>query len=890
MKIQGFTTLFGPNAHTEKPLLGMFLDLEDYAERPSSTFPGFPERLYARLPGLIEHRCSPGHRGGFLERLAEGTYLGHICEHVTLELSDAAGIPVHFGRTVSTQSPSVYLVLVAYETEGAMRVLLEGSVALVQAVIDDRPFDIDALVAVARERAAHEALGPSTQCIVNAAIARGIPVRRRKGSLVQLGWGVRRRLIQAAVTDRTSEIAVEIAADKSLTKEILSEAYIPVPVGREVESEFQLESAFGDLTVPVVVKPLDANQGKGVSLNIQTLDEARTAFAIANQYGSTVLIEEQFRGHDFRVLVIGDRVVAASRRVPANVVGDGHHTISELIDIANRDPRRGTDHDKPLTQISIDSVAAVCLQRRGIALEMVPQAGERVLLRENANLSTGGEAHNVTVQLHPAIAELCVRAARLVGLDVAGIDLVAQDIARPLQRGEGIIEVNASPGLRMHVHPSDGPSIAAGEAIIQSMFVPGDDGRIPIVAVTGTNGKTTTARMIAHALMLSGTRVGLTTTDGIYIDGKSLGHSDAAGPYSAGAVLADATVEAAVFETARGGIIRRGLAFDWCDVGVITNIRPDHIGQDGIRDLDDLIWIKSLVAERVRPGGTLVINADDESARSVLERKRVRANEKLVVLYSESATNPYVQAHLAAGGYALFVRGDLIVEAYNSIERPLVRFRDVPITFGGLLPYNVSNCMAALAAARALAVPEQIAVQAALTFSPQHNPGRGNIYAVKEGYVMLDYGHNADAFTAVGRLRQVAAAHRLVGVVSVPGDRADEVIANGGRAAAEVFDRVLIREDDDLRGRKPGETASLTCRAVHEARPEVVCDIVGGGEVEALGRALDEMQQGDVVVMFYDHLEPVVQALERAGARQIVPAQFAESWMAMADSRSHTAA
>jgi cyanophycin synthetase len=878
MKIEGFTTLFGPNVYSTKPLLGMYLDLDEYATRPSSTLPGFPERLAARLPGLIEHRCSRGYRGGFLERLAEGTYLGHICEHVALELSEAAGIPVHFGRTVSTTSPSVYLVLVAYKCEAAMRVLLEGAVTLVQAVIDDRWFDVRDVIEEARSRASAEALGPSTQCIVDAALARGIPVRRRRNSLVQLGWGKKRQLIQAALTGRTPHIAVDIASDKSLTKELLHEAHIPVPAGRELHSEQEIAWYFETFAPPLVVKPLDANQGKGVSLNVTSLTGARAAFKIAREYGPAVLLEEQFAGQDFRVLIVGNRMVAASERIPAHVVGDGRHSIRELVNLANRDPRRGTGHEKPLTELLIDPVTVLCLKRRGITLDSVPARGEKVVLRENANLSTGGEAHDVTSLVHPSIAETCVKAAQVIGLDIAGIDLITSDITRPLQPGEGIIEVNAAPGLRMHEHPSRGERVAAGRAIIDFMFPGRNDGRIPVVAITGTNGKTTTARLVAHMLAASGRQVGLTTTDGIYVDGKCITKSDAAGPHSASTILADPTVDAAVFECARGGIVRRGLAFDECDVAVITNICADHIGQDGIRDLDDLIWIKSLIAESVREGGTLIVNADDPGALAVLDRPRVMQREKKIILYSESSTNPVVRAHLAKSGYAFFARGEHIIEAYDSFEREVLRFRDLPITFGGMLRHNLANTMAALAAAQAAGVLEEIAIDAAFTFSPSDNPGRGNIYAVGDGYVMLDYGHNADAFAAIGKLRQAGSDSKLIGVIALPGDRADEIIHKAAGAAADAFDELFIREDDDLRGRRRGEIARMICRSIHEHRPTLRCAQVEGPEVTVLNRVLERAVDGNLVVFFYDKLAPLTVALEDAGARLVAPEEFAASW------------
>ena len=877
MKIRGFRSLFGPNVHSDKPLIGMLLDLEDYAERPSSTFPGFPQRLAARLPGLIEHRCSRDRRGGFLERLHEGTYLGHVCEHVALEFSELAGIPVHFGRTVSTELDHVYLVLVAFENEAAMHRLLEASVAFVQAAIDDQPFDLTPLIDAARDDVTRTAMGPSTRCIVEAARARGIPTRPLKDCLVQLGWGVNRRFIDAALTSLTSQIAVDVASDKALTKEMLSEAYIPVPAGLEVHSETELLAAFRDFAPPVVIKPVDGNQGKGVSLNISTEEDALTAYFIAREISRTIMLEEQFFGRDYRVLVVDGRIVAASERVPAHVIGDGQHSIAELVEIANRDPRRGSGHEKPLTRLELDPVTLCCLKRRGLDVNHVPLPGGRVSLRENANLSTGGEAHDVTASVHPSIAALCARAAQIIGLDIAGIDVVTGDISRPLQAGEGIVEVNAAPGLRMHVHPSLGEPIAVGDAIIDWLFPRPQTGRIPIAAITGTNGKTTTARLLAHIVSSAGKRVGLTSTDGICIGNECLGHADATGPHSANTVLSDPTVEVAVLETARGGLLRRGLAFDWCDVAVITNIRPDHIGQDGIRDLDDLIWIKSLIAERVREGGTLIINADDPGALAVLDRERVRRVPKDVVMFSETANNPAVRDHLARSGFALLVEGEHIVEAFGPARRRLIAVREIPITMSGVLSYNVGNCMAALAASIGLEIPLETAVTAIRTFTARENPGRGNVYSLRGAYVMLDYGHNADAFAAVGRLH-VRSRGRLLGVIAVPGDRAHEIISSAGRTAAEVFDQIFVREDDDLRGRPAGETAALLCRAIREVRPDMLCDHVRGGEVQALMRAVECMRPGDLTVIFYEHLAPLVAALESMQAEPVDPATFAARW------------
>jgi cyanophycin synthetase len=869
MRIERIRTLAGPNVYTYRPALLMRLDLEDLAERESRELAGFNERLLELLPGLHEHTCGKGYRGGFVERLHGGTYFGHVVEHVAIELTNAAGVPVAHGKTRYAGTTGVYNVVVEYKAETATEYLLRVAVELVGALISGEAYPLEEKLREARCLVARHELGPSTRAIVDAAARRNIPVfRLGPDNLVQLGYGKHRRFIQAAMCDRTSAVGVEIAGDKELTKNLLEQVSIPVPRGALVTTEEEALAALRSLGAPVVVKPLDGRQGKGVSLNLSTPEEVLLGFHIAREYSRHVLVEELFDGRNYRVLVVGDEMVAASERIPCHVAGDGEHTLKELIDLANLDPQRGEGHEKPLTQIVVDEIMLACLGKSGRCLEDVPEAGEVVYLRESINLSTGGTAKDVTDVVHPSVRDMCERAARVVGMDICGVDLVLRDISEPVGSGGGIIELNAAPGLRMHLFPSEGRPRDVGAAIVEMLYPRGTDGRIPVISVTGTNGKTTVTRMIGHVLGESGLTVGLTTTDGIYIGGRCVAEGDTTGPQSARTVLSDPSVEAAVLETARGGITRRGLGYDWSDVAVMTNIRPDHIGQDGIETLDDLVYIKSLVAERVRDGGTLVLNADDQEVARLLEIPRVREGEKRVVYFSVRDNHLLIKRHLDEGGTAYFVSDGWVVEAEGPARRRVLEVASVPATMWGTAEYQVSNVLAAVAACRAQGVAvEQLAASLAEFHSAEHNPGRGNLFRIASGgYVMLDYGHNADAFAAVCRMAAKWEGRRVTGIIGVPGDRDDAIIEEAGRIAARGFHRLVIKEDEDTRGRERGEVARLLCEAANREAPGRECRIVLD-DTEALSQELRQLRGGDVVVMFYDKLEPLLRVLEGFGAR-----------------------
>lgn len=865
MKIKTLITLSGPSIFHYKPLIKATLDLGELAEVSSAELPGFNERLLGLLPGLHQHTCSKGYPGGFRERLETGTYLAHITEHVTIELSQLAGMGVSFGKAVWAGDPGIYDIVVRFQSEHAMKYLLTQAVELVEAVIAGNFFLIEPVLEQARSIAADTDLGPSTSAIVKAAERRNIPWRRiGTDSLVQLGYGIHRKFIQATQSSSTSSIAVDISCDKALTKSILEDSEVPVPAGVTVSSLEEAMDALEDLTPPLAVKPLDGNQGKGVTLNVTNRESMEIAFRHAQEISRQVEIEELFEGRDFRVVVIKGKVVAASERTPAKVIGDGASTIEELVEQENKNPLRGEGHEKALSKIKLDGALHSCLARQGLTLSSIPAKGETVYLRETANLSTGGTARDVTDLVHQSVIDVCQRAANAVGLDICGIDLITPDISLPLpERRAGIIEVNAAPGIRMHHHPSEGEARDVGAAIIDMLYPNGESGRIPIICTTGTNGKTTTTRLMAHVIEASGKRVGMTTTEGIAIGGNYVKRGDTTGPRSARTVLSDPTVEFAVLEVARGGITRRGLGYDWSDVGIILNVQGDHLGQDGIETIDDLIHVKSLVAERVREGGTVVINADDEGALAVYRLPRVHKIVREYVLFSLSEENRELQTHLTRGGRGYFVRDGKVIEIHGAVKREMCVLSEVPITIRGLLAFNVQNCIATIAAARSVGMEPKVIADALATFRSEANPGRFNLYRVHNGVVVLDYAHNPHALRSVGSITpELRKTRKVTGVVTIPGDRADHLLEEGGKVAASIFDRIIVREDLDSRGRRRGEIAAIVAAAALEENPSIECEIVLD-EGESLHYAIDTMHDDEVIFFFYEEKDLFESILEK---------------------------
>ena len=869
MKIESIRTLNGPNVYSHHPVLLMHLDLGELLERESREFKTFNEQLVNVLPGIKNHHCSLGHPGGFLTRLDEGTYFGHIVEHVALELTELAGIGRTHGKT-RHDSGSFYNVAIEFRAEKASTYLLEQAVNLVDALVHERTFELSPVLEEAKRLISDAEVGPTTRAITEAAKRRNIPCRRDgTGNRIQLGYGKYLHYVQAAMTGNTSVIAVELAQDKEETKERLELHGIPVPRGKVVHSLKEALKAADEIGGPVVVKPVNGHQGRAVTLEVSTRQEMKVAFEAAREYSSAVLIEETYEGRNYRVLIVAGKMIAASERVLPFVVGDGVNSIRDLIAFENRNPLRGDGHEKPLTKIKVDAEVVTHLQHAGMTLDSVPQRDQRVTLSTRSNLSTGATAHDVTDRVHPSTARMCERAARLIGLDVCGVDLVIPDIATPITSG-GVIEVNASPGLRMHHYPSAGVPRDVGQAVVDAIYPPGTPSRIPIISITGTNGKTTVTRMIGYVLGKTNLCVGMTTTDGIYVGGEQIVEGDTTGPQSAQTVLSDPAVEVAVLETARGGIIRRGLGYDWSDIGVMTNISDDHVGQDGIKSVEDVLYIKSLVAERVREGGTLVLNADDEHLSRLMETERVSRVPKTVVYFAIDENNPVVRSHLHAGGKAYFARGNSLIESIGEVQRTLADTSMLPVVMNGAAQFQIGNLLATIAACRAFGIEQDVLLKSLLSFSSwANNPGRANLYRLNGGHVMVDYGHNTDAFNAICRLTSNWNDRRVTGIITIPGDRDDQIIDRAARVAAKGFNKVIVREDRDLRGRQPGDVAQIVCRAITEVSPGTKCEVVLD-EIEALRHAVKEMIKGEVIVVFYEKLLPIQQALEEMAAQPVM--------------------
>ncbi|UBV44940.1 cyanophycin synthetase (plasmid) [Deinococcus taeanensis] len=876
----------GPNLYGYGPMIRFQLDLGALEAHPTNTLPDFTDRLLTLLPSLHKHGCSYRKPGGFVRRLRDGTWLGHVAEHVALDLQSLAGTPVTYGKTRSVRGrPGVYNVLYAYREErvglmaglSALRLIssllppelqgLEGLSRLVPSSLStpdlDGPFDLEAELNGLRTLVRRYALGPTTHSLVHEAEARGIPwLRLDDESLVQLGYGRYQQRIRASITGRTSHIATMTASDKALTKRLLDRAGLPVPQGEVVRSADEAVDAARRLRGPLVTKPLDGNHGRGVSLQLRTPEEIRAGFAMAREHSRSVVVETYFPGNDHRVLVVNGEVVAVAERVPAHVVGDGVSTVAQLVEVVNRDPRRGEGHEKVMTRIRLGAAELDVLARRGRTPETVPAEQEVVFLCDTANLSTGGTAIDRTDVIHPDNATIARRAAKVIGLDVAGIDLISPDISQSVhETGGGIVEVNAAPGFRMHLQPSEGEGRNVAAPVIDHLFPQGTPCRMPIISITGTNGKSTTARMVAHILTHAGKTVGLTTSTGVYIGGEQILSGDTTGPKSAKVVLSDPSVEVAVLETARGGILREGLGFDRCDVGAVLNVQPDHLGLKGIETLEDLAWVKSLIVEVVAENGTSVLNADDPLTLRM--RRRARGTLVLFSMRGAAACSPELLAHIAEGGAAVVceptVLGDELVLYQGRRRRPILLAREIPATLGGAAQVNVQNALAAAAIALAQQVTLPVLRTALASFSTdfEQNPGRLNLYTGHPFHVLLDYAHNP---SGLGQLRDLVrqlrpASGRVIGVMGVAGDRRDEDIRQMGALAAETFDELIVREDEYRRGRAAGEGARLLVEGAANAGMSTERIQTVLPEPDAVQAALSAAKAGDLVVILVTEVE-----------------------------------
>ena len=870
MEILSVKVLRGPNQWASFPCLEAWVDLGRLEDFPSNMLPGFNDRIMSWLPTMIEHRCSIGERGGFFERLRAGTWMGHVLEHVALELQTLAGTPVGYGRARESKTRGVYKVVIEYKEEKFALECLSAAHRLLMAAIEDQAFEVTAEVKRLRQVLLDVQLGPSTRSIVEAAIARGIPSQRlTEGSLVRLGHGSKQRRICAAETDRTGAVAETIAQDKELTRTLLAESGIPVPEGRPVIDAADAWAVAEEIGAPVVVKPRYGNQGRGVSVNLITREEVEKAWVLASEINTSVVVERFVTGGDYRVLVVGGRMVAVARRYPPLVVGDGGSTVRQLVDRVNEDPRRCGDHATSLSPMVIDEVAVAVLREQGLSEESVPETGRQVFLRRNANLSTGGSAEDVTDIVHPEVAARAIEAARIVGLDVAGIDLVMDDCTKSLEAQRGVvIEVNAAPGLRMHLEPTVGTPRNVGAAIVDSLFGPGDDGRIPTASVTGTNGKTTVVRLISHLAATGGATVGTTCTEGVWVGGRQIDAGDCSGPKSARRVLANPAVTTAVFEAARGGILREGCGFDSCDVAVVTNIASgDHLGIAEIDTPEQIAWVKGAIVAAVRPSGAAVLNAADPLV--VAMKKWCKGQ---VVYFDANAANPVIVEHLAKGGLAATVRDGWIVLCDGPRETRLAHLDRVPLVHRGLVDFQVENVLASAAAAWRLGVPLELVRLGLESFSSgsSGSPGRFNLLDLSGASIVVDYGHNVPSLERICGAVAKFPHPRRTAVYSAAGDRRDDDLLAQGRLLAATFDRVVIYEDAYIRGREPGEITKLITQGIREgmrADKPVRID-VGGDWATSAALVLDAVDKGDLVLLQPDTIEQAMPWLaERYGDR-----------------------
>jgi cyanophycin synthetase len=871
MRILKTQTLRGPNYWSIRHpnLILMRLDLEDLADRPSDQVPGFYEALASTLPSLIEHFCSPGHRGGFLSRVRQGTYMGHIVEHVALELQTLAGMGVGFGRTRQTAEAGVYQVVFEYQYEQAGRYAARAAVRLCNSLVETGhypPAELEQDLTDLQGFCLEGSLGPSTEAIVRGAESRDIPwTPLATRAMIQLGYGRYQQRVQATLSTKTSILAVELASDKEGTKQILREAGVPVPRGTVIYYLDELEEAIKDVGgYPIVVKPLDGNHGRGITIDINDYEAAQEAYEAARDVSKGVIVERFYRGRDHRVLVINGQVIAVAERVPAHVVGDGRATIEQLIEMTNQDPRRGEGHDNLLTRIEVDRTSWQLLDRQGYTLETVLPAGQICYLRATANLSTGGIAIDRTDTIHPDNIWLAQRIAKTIGLDIAGIDVVTTDIAKPLRETDGVVvEVNAAPGLRMHICPSEGIARNVAEPILTMLFPPGSPSRIPLLAITGTNGKTTTTRLIAHIFKQTGQVVGYTTTDGIYIGDRLVEAGDTTGPQSAQVILQDPTVEVAVLETARGGILRSGLAFKDCDIGVVLNVAADHLGLGDIETVEDLAHLKSVVVETTRPSGYAVLNADDPLVTAMAARVKGQ-----IAYFSMNPHNEVLRNHTQQGGLAaIYEQGYLSILKGDWLLR-IEQAERVPLTMGGLAPFQIANCLAASLAAFAQGVSIEHIRQALHSFqaSAQLTPGRMNLFNLGHFHALVDYAHNPASYEALSGFVKNWPGRRI-GVVGGPGDRRDDDFITLGKLAGQMFDEIIVKEDDDTRGRPRGDAAKWIVHGLEEvtiaASYHTILD-----ETEAINTALDTAVENSLVVILP---ESVSRAISLIKARHPLP-------------------
>ena len=858
MKILEIRAMRGPNYWSIRrhKLVVMRLDLEELEDRPTNQIEGFLDRMKAAMPSLYEHRCSEGCEGGFYHRVEEGTWMGHVIEHLALELQTLAGMDTGFGRTRTTGEHGVYNVVFSYIEEESGIYAGKAAVKLAQALIDGTEFDMDATVQKLREIREKVRLGPSTGGLVDEAAKRHIPfIRLNKQSLVQLGYGINQKRIRATIASTTGSIAVEIACDKEETKNLLDQMNIPTPKGRSIYDEEDLQDVIDDIGYPLVIKPLDGNHGRGSTININDWETAVKGLHRAKEISKWVICERFVQGDDYRLLVINYQFVAAAKRTPAAVIGDGTSTIQELIDEVNKDPRRGYGHEKVLTTIKVDNETLRILEKRELTLESVIPAGEMLLLKRTANLSTGGTSTDVTDMVHPYNIFTAERIARVIGLDICGIDIMSTDLSVPMVDNNAcVLEVNAAPGFRMHLAPSEGLPRNVSEPVIDMLYPPGKSAHIPIIAVTGTNGKTTTTRLIAHIMKQQGHKVGFTTSDGIYIQNRMLEKGDCTGPKSAEFVLMDPTVDFAVFECARGGILRSGLAFAHCDIGIVTNVTADHLGLKDINDISDMAKVKAIVPESVYPHGYAILNADDDLVYNMKDALSCK-----VALFSMNEHSERIQEHCKDGGLAGVVENGFITIIKSGWKIRVDKVVNIPLTYAGKAAFMIQNILPAVLAAFTRGVKIEDMRMALGSFSPSATqaPGRLNLFEFKKYQVMVDFAHNPAGLKAVGKFVEKLDNTHKVAILCAAGDRRDEDIIEIGHLAAQTFDVIYLHSGDHLRGRTKESLIALLKQGIDQANLSRTVHIANN-EKEAFATATRRARKGALVFIFSDYVMPTI--------------------------------
>ncbi|MFT4523250.1 MAG: cyanophycin synthetase [Bacteroidia bacterium] len=863
MKILEIRVMKGPNQWSVRrhKLIVMTLDLEELEAFPSNKIDGFSERLQKMFPTMFSHRCSEGTSGGFFKRVEEGTWMGHIAEHIALELQTLADMDVGFGRTRGYGEEGVYSVVFAYMEEKVGVYTAKASIRICEALIKGDDYDLEDDIQKMREIREAERLGPSTGSIVAEAEKRGIPwIRLNKYSLCQLGYGANQKRIQATVTSETSNIAVDIAGDKEDTKYLLEHAEVEVPRGEIISKESSLEETCKYVRYPLVIKPINGNHGRGITVNINSYEDALEAFHQAKKVSNSVIVEKYVQGEDYRLLVINHKLVAAAKRTPAHVIGDGKATVQQLIDAVNRDPRRGYGHEKVLTAITVNELTLTLMKSKGFTLDSVLENEEVLLLKDTANLSTGGTAEDVTDIVHPANVFMAERISKIIDLDICGIDVMTTDISQPLSdTGGAVLEVNAGPGFRMHLAPTSGLPRNVAAHVIDKLFPPGSTSRIPIIAITGTNGKTTTTRLIAHMAKMKGYKVGYTTSDGVYIQNRLLKKGDCTGPASAEFVLKDPTVNFAVLECARGGLLRAGLGFKKCNIGIVTNVAPDHLGLKGIHTIEQLAAVKGVVPETVLPDGHAILNADDDLVFGM--QRNIEAN---IALFSMDENNPRIKDIQEKNGLCAIYENGFITICKGEWKIRVIKAVNVPLTYGGRARFMIQNVLPAVLAAYINGFTIEDIKVSLETFipSPSQTPGRLNMFEFQNFTVILDYAHNPAGMRALQQFVSNVEATYKVGIIAGIGDRREEDNNEMGSIAAEMFDEIIIRQDKNLRGKTEHELINMLSEGIRMANPNKKTTIIPS-EREAIVHAIKTAKKGSLIVCCSDVVPDALELVKK---------------------------